>query len=862
MAPEESVRPEELLAHAGWMRALAGALLADPDAADDVVQQAWVAAWRRPPSTDQPLERWLARVVRNFASKRRRGDARRSEHEARAPSGDPAAGPERTLEQLELQRVLVDAVAQLDEPLRTTLVLRWFEGRTSVEIARLQRVPEGTVRWRLKRGLEELRERLDKRFGGREAWGVVLAPFAAPLDPFTAAPTSAASVSSSSAAPAATGVLLMGATVKLAGAALVVCAASVWWMWGEPANDGAAAGPRTGVERASSAAALVDAPAQVQRAELDSPSARPEANAAVLQVPAQDAGARVAAPQVSPGTLQARFVDAAGVPWAGVQVECEVHPALYTARSGADGRIALEVQLDAPKSQRAARLDAHRRGLGSLRVVTSISSGETKHLGDVVLGPGAELSGRVVDARGEPLAGARVGLAPAALELRDEAGVRRSGHEAFAAHPDVASGADGRFRFEGVAAGSWRVWAHSEGLRYAWSEVFESVPPRALELPEIVLTSFEASDRIAGRVLGPEGQPLAGVNVRINYLTPRVQGSLSRLTGADGRFELIVESDAVYRFIALCPERRFGAAQAEGVTPGTLDLVLQLSQPSWIALDVKAADGSRPRGVTVKLLDPQHLYLPQHLNLEGSDARWYAPTDGRVSLAAPGFRFQLGVSAPDFQPVWLGPFEPHAAPSSLEVVLQPLPRLRGVVRSVDGPVADALVQPLSPREEGQLELDGFVVRMLRSGIGAAHTVADGSFVIEGSGEVWLRVTAEGFAPALVGPLRIGASSEPIEIELGRGGAIEGRVLRADGSAGEGAIVGLNCGDSFGLTLRAGPGGWYRAERLTPGPWQVLLRSDELSAESSTLREFPTGSPIEWSCRVREGEVTRFDLQLE
>lgn len=852
MAPRDHVRPEDLLAHAGWMRALAGALLADPGAADDVVQQAWVAAWRRPPASDQPLEPWLARVVRNFASKRRRGDTRRAAHEARAPEPGPPPAPERTLEQLELQRVLVEAVAQLDEPLRTTLVQRWFEGRSSVEIAQLLGVPEGTVRWRLKRGLEELRTRLDRRYGDRAAWGVVFAPFAAPLDP-AAASVSAASLSSS-AAPAATGVVLMGATLKFAAAALVVAAASVWWMWGEPARSGAAAEPRGAAGPSAAPAAEVadvDAPT-VQRAELDTPGA---ADAASHDVElAATPGAAAVAPSVPPGNVQVRFVDAAGVPWAGVLVECESNGVLHGARSGEDGRVALDVPLHSRDSQRTARLDAHRRGLGSVRVVTAVRSGETTHLGDIVLGPGAQLRGRVLDARGAPLASARVGLLPAAFELRDPDGLRRNGDDGFELQPDVTTDADGRFVFEGVGAGSWRVWAHAEGLRYGWSELFESAPPLALELPDLVLTEFEARDRIAGRVVGPRGEPLADVRVHVGYVSSNVEGKRSLTSGADGRFELIVASDAVYRFIVLAPDGTLGAAHVDGVQPGTLDLVLQLNEPRWIELDVKASDGTRPSGTQVEVIDPRYLYFDE------KNARGVAHGD-RLRVAEPAYAFQLEVAAPDFQTVWLGPYEPGAAPSSLDVVLQPLPRLRGVVRSSNGPVGGASIQPLSALEEGTIELNTFFVRMMRSSIRESTTDAGGSFVLEGSGDVWLRVTADGLAPALAGPFKIGASDAPVEIELGRGGAIEGRVLRADGSAGEGAVVGLSCGDGFGFTLRAGPGGLYRAERLTPGAWQVLPRGEELRPENSTLRQLDRGAPIEWSCQVREGEVTRFDVQL-
>ncbi|MBL8803083.1 MAG: sigma-70 family RNA polymerase sigma factor [Planctomycetes bacterium] len=852
MAPRDHVRPEDLLAHAGWMRALAGALLADPGAADDVVQQAWVAAWRRPPASDQPIEPWLARVVRNFASKRRRGDTRRAAHEARAPQPGPPPAPERTLEQLELQRVLVDAVAQLEEPLRTTLVQRWFEGRSSVEIAQLLGVPEGTVRWRLKRGLEELRTRLDRRYGDRAAWGIVFAPFAAPLDP-AAASVSAASLSSS-AAPAATGVVLMGATLKFAAVALVVAAASVWWMWGEPTRGDAAARPRGAASPSVAPAAEVadlDAPA-VQRAALDTPGAADAASHNV-ELAATPSAAELA-PSVPPGNVQVRFVDSAGVPWAGVLVECESNGVLHGARSGEDGRVALEVPLHSRDSQRTARLDAHRRGLGSVRVVTAVRSGETTHLGDVVLGPGAQLRGRVLDARGAPLASARVGLLPAAFELRDPDGLRRNGDDGFELQPDVTSDADGRFVFEGVGAGSWRVWAHAEGLRYGWSELFESAPPLELELPDLVLTEFEARDRIAGRVLDPRGEPLADVRVHVGYVSSNVEGKRSLTSGPDGRFELIVASDAVYRFIVLAPDGTLGAAHVDGVQPGTLDLVLQLNEPRWIELDVKASDGTRPSGTQVKVIDPRYLYFDEK-NARG------VPHEGRVRVAEPAYTFQLEVAAPDFQTVWLGPYEPGAAPSSFDVVLQPLPRLRGVVRSSNGPVGGASIQPLSALEEGTIELNTFFVRMMRSSIRESTTDAGGSFVLEGSGDVWLRVTADGFAPALVGPFTIGASSAPVEIELGRGGAIEGRVVRADGSAAEGAIVGLSCGDGFGFTLRAGPGGLYRAEGLTPGQWQVLPRSEELRPESSTLRQSDGGARIEWSCQVREGEVTRFDVQL-
>jgi hypothetical protein len=68
-------------------------------------------------------------------------------------------------------------VKELDEPWRTTIVLRFFERREPAEIARAQGVPVGTVRSRTSEALRRLRQRLDEAHGGRrEEWRYLLLP--------------------------------------------------------------------------------------------------------------------------------------------------------------------------------------------------------------------------------------------------------------------------------------------------------------------------------------------------------------------------------------------------------------------------------------------------------------------------------------------------------------------------------------------------------------------------------------------------------------------------------------------------------------------------------------------------------------
>ena len=64
--------------------------------------------------------------------------------------------PAEIASRLELERRVVDAVAELDEPYRSTLILHFYDGLKPVEIARHLGIPDATVRVRLKRALEKV----------------------------------------------------------------------------------------------------------------------------------------------------------------------------------------------------------------------------------------------------------------------------------------------------------------------------------------------------------------------------------------------------------------------------------------------------------------------------------------------------------------------------------------------------------------------------------------------------------------------------------------------------------------------------------------------------------------------------------
>ena len=166
---------EELLAHAGWLRGLARRLVSDGDAADDLVQETWVDSMRRPPGRAEAPRSWLAKVLLNRLRMRARSEGRRTAREqATVLLADDVPGQDVLVARVEIQRVLVELVLQLDEPYRSTILLHFCEGVPLATIARTQGVPASTVRWRLRTALAQLRERLDAESGGRTQWALPL----------------------------------------------------------------------------------------------------------------------------------------------------------------------------------------------------------------------------------------------------------------------------------------------------------------------------------------------------------------------------------------------------------------------------------------------------------------------------------------------------------------------------------------------------------------------------------------------------------------------------------------------------------------------------------------------------------------
>lgn len=151
----------------------------DPDEVQDVVQEAFIKAYRALPGFrgESAFFTWLYRIAintaKNAAASRGRspieyeldrGDGEES-HEVQARMKDTAT-PEALAMTEEIRSTVNAAIEALPEDLRTAIVLRELEGLSYEEIAAAMDCPVGTVRSRIFRAREAIDARLKDVFDG------------------------------------------------------------------------------------------------------------------------------------------------------------------------------------------------------------------------------------------------------------------------------------------------------------------------------------------------------------------------------------------------------------------------------------------------------------------------------------------------------------------------------------------------------------------------------------------------------------------------------------------------------------------------------------------------------------------------
>lgn len=142
-------------------------VLRDPQVAEDMVQEIFLRIWRKPDSYVAQRGRfatWLTSVTRNRAVDEIRSRGRRFRHETASPeeqerelpapeTNDPAL----MAELADQRRLILAALAQIPAEQRQIIELAYFGGLTQQEIAERLSQPLGTVKTRIRLGMQKLR---------------------------------------------------------------------------------------------------------------------------------------------------------------------------------------------------------------------------------------------------------------------------------------------------------------------------------------------------------------------------------------------------------------------------------------------------------------------------------------------------------------------------------------------------------------------------------------------------------------------------------------------------------------------------------------------------------------------------------
>jgi len=399
------------------VRTLAARLVLDPQHVDDVVQDVWHAALRRPPRTNVSLGAWLAGVVRNVTAMGRRSEARRQQREIQAARPAATTSTAELAERAELQARLTARVNDLPDAYRDVVLLRFFDDLPPRKIAERLGIPVNTVGSRLTRALTKLREGLDGEYENRRSWGLIFLPLVRPSDAAAAGAAATAAEASSAAASAGAGgtgsastTLASGSTsgIKplLVAGGVVVIGVGAWL-----AFDDQGFGDQERQKVVFKQAPPRKPPAERTPLPVDQPAEIPLEPKARFSGRILDdlgkpvRGQPVAMFRLAPDTLAGAVVDYSP------QRTAPFEPVVGRTSTDREGRFVIDGNW--PESLFVVTWGR------SLRYVTSTPRlGQPVDLGDLVLRPTTGVTGRVVDSRGFGVGGARiraVNLTPAML---------------------------------------------------------------------------------------------------------------------------------------------------------------------------------------------------------------------------------------------------------------------------------------------------------------------------------------------------------------------------------------------------------------------------------------------------------------
>ncbi|MCD4812259.1 sigma-70 family RNA polymerase sigma factor [bacterium] len=144
---------------------LAYHMLSNAEEAQDIAQEVFVRAYKNLSKFrhESSFYTWLYRIAVNIVYTQAKKASRRRElydqafKDLRMKPGKMPETPEGLAQLEELKEMILRAIRQLDPRFRQVLILKEIEGHDVSEVAKMLKLPQGTVKSRLYRAREDLR---------------------------------------------------------------------------------------------------------------------------------------------------------------------------------------------------------------------------------------------------------------------------------------------------------------------------------------------------------------------------------------------------------------------------------------------------------------------------------------------------------------------------------------------------------------------------------------------------------------------------------------------------------------------------------------------------------------------------------
>ena len=151
--------------YSGALFGVISAIISDPETARDVLQEAFVNIWRKIETYDPTKGRlftWMMNVARNAAidkvrSKGYKDSLKNYPIAENVDASNIGSATFTKLDDIGLKKVL----GRLKEESRVLIDLSYFQGYTHEEIAKIQNIPLGTVKTRIRSALLHLRTMIE-----------------------------------------------------------------------------------------------------------------------------------------------------------------------------------------------------------------------------------------------------------------------------------------------------------------------------------------------------------------------------------------------------------------------------------------------------------------------------------------------------------------------------------------------------------------------------------------------------------------------------------------------------------------------------------------------------------------------------